>query len=832
MFNVVLNCVNNKRLLIKRKIMNKDIFNLIENPNDLPSSNQGMAEMFYREVLPTRNVSDSATSNIYNSQFGGTNISIRWNLDNRTWWLPARSYIKLDLEITKPGDGSEPLEIADKIAPNMGLAPSLFNRLSFKMNDTTVSQISQYIPQCDALAKRVYNSENWMGKAEGDSAELWNAYQKKRLNDITEDGLISDYYIGNAEQLNENTFIELDRTDIGLGISRIQDTSSFVISATQIVTIAALGNFELPDLRNVLKIGDIIKLNASTAGNAAEVFTRTFIVDTFVDATHMRLMNLNGTALAAAVGSALNGVYNLKILRLQQDVKVLQKLEAVQANAATLAISLLNVGTVAAGSYNNDKLAGGDIITRQLAANADDIIGFLNVNKINNSTTFQGATGYDLAGAIAAANVDVRIFKYSDVMEFTSGANMGYTSLPVQNLSHAWALAAGLPGVTFTQSTNGALTVVPNVNLNWKVNDIIVLASQPGNYYYYLVTQVDITGDGNQMYLSTSQNIAGALGDVADGRNYVVGRYRYNPQEEPQRDIINIAKNKSKFDVCWKPSCLSIFNYPGAIPGGCKFELELQALAQEYIGLCVETPFGIKKSGRISSSIDGIDYQVLVKNLKLYICQVQGPVVGNEEYSYYINMNELRAHTRQLQSKSLVQTSLDVTPSSYALALAFQDNRANNREDTDISVTKFHVTGENSDREELSLERYSIRFAGLSVPQPDAEIKNGDLQEFLCNQYIRNQIYTNQYFRNSGGESIQEWKERGIYFYHPFIRSAGNREVRAYVMTQFNESDESKIQLSDDGLDNLQLFLFEFYRAFALIKMRNGFVYSIQTANQ
>ena len=142
--------------------MDQSIFNLIENPNDLPSSNENMSDLYYREVLPTRDVTDLATANTYNSKFGGTNISIRWSLDNQTWWIPSKSYIKLDIELTKAGasgDSSESLKSVDQIAPNMGLAASVFNRMQVKMNDTTISQISQFIPQCDAISKRVNRSQ-------------------------------------------------------------------------------------------------------------------------------------------------------------------------------------------------------------------------------------------------------------------------------------------------------------------------------------------------------------------------------------------------------------------------------------------------------------------------------------------------------------------------------------------------------------------------------------------------------------------------------------------------------------------------------------------------
>jgi len=810
----------------------KDIFNLIENPNDLPSSNQGMAEMFYREILPTRNVSDSATLTAYNSQFGGTNISIRWNLDNRTWWIPARSYLKLDVEITKP-DGSS-LTLADQIAPNMGLAPSLFNRISFKMNDTTVSQISQYIPQCDAISKRIYNSENWMGKAEGDSTEFWNAYQAKRLHDITSNGYVCDY----VQALeNENgavlDYLVTGKEELGLGPIQAANAPALTITgATHVLTLHANAYAGvLASFADIFRQGDILLLQLRTGAPANEAFQRLVFVNDIIDATNLHFISLSGIALGNA-GTNNDGLANITRFRHIDPLTVIQKNGFANEFASTrevvAATGLVNFDS----GYNDNLLLQNDIVVAPIAADANARMGYLVANKLNAFQFYGGET--NPAIAIAAANVDMQLIKFSDSYIFTSAEDLGYSWAPAQNNSHSYTVTAA--GV-LTQFQNGAANVPPAFNdldalgnPTFRQGDFIVTRLANTAYRYYWVNQV--TGANTMIVLGS--NVLPAEGANNNGLNYIVGRLRYQ-----NKDILgnlsvpyNQAKRKNKFDICWKPSCLSIFNYPGALPGGTKFELELQALAQEYVGLAVETPYGVKKSGRVSASIVGKDYQVLIKNLKLYICQVQGPVVGNDEYSYYINMNECRAHTRKLLSKSLVQTSLDVTPSSYALALAFQDNRAINREDSDISVTKFHVAGDNSDREELALSRYSIRFSGLSVPQPDAELKEGELQEFLCNQYIRNQMYTNQYFKQSGGESMQDWKERGIYFYHPFVRSAGNREVRAYVQTQFNDSDDTQDQLSETGLNNMQLFLFEFYRAFALVKMRNGFVYNIQTATQ
>ena len=830
--------------------MDQSIFNLIENPNDLPSSNENMAEMYYKEILPTRDVTDNATQTEYNPKFGGTNISIRWDMDNQTWWIPGRSYIKLDVELTKAGlsgDQSSPLVQADQIAPNMGMAASVFNRMQVKMNDVTLSQISQFIPQCDTIAKRVYNSQEWLDKTNGQSSNFWNAYQKRRVHDVSSDGDISDYFIN--ERVNEAAaqgLIVSSKSELGLGNVINGNggiTTALDISVNQTATFTGLNGFVVPDFQdediNTFEPGDILLLTLRTAAPATEAFKRIWIVLNVTGANTLLLSQLNGIVLGGAIGNNGDGGYDIVRYRHRESITLLPKVSVFSAAAATNAV-VANTGvhTIAAGTYSSDQLSRLDVVNRQLVGNAGQQVAFLFISQINGTTTYQGATSDLLAADIVAANVDLRTFKFSEAYDFESGGELGYTQLPAQNNAHSYTVTAEANGMLFTQTLNAAADALPDVNDIWQVGDWILLHFNGNNPYRWLwVAQVDPDGTTNTLLLYSSQIIAADFGVGNDGRDYVLGRARYNGQNGGfvAADSINIAKAKSRFDVCWKPSCLSIFNYPGAIPGGTKFELELQAESTKYVGLGIETPFGVQKAGRQSADLvdQPADYQLLVKNVKFYVCTTRGPAVGKEEYQYYINLNEIRTHKRKVQSLGLTQTSLDVMPSSYALALAFQDSRAIDSARTDQSVTKFTVSGDNS-HEELALRRYSIRFAGISLPQPDADIAVGSSQDFINNQYIRNQLYTNQYFKNAGGESIEEWKERGIYFYHPFIRSAGNKESRAYIITQFNSSTESNAitKMSETGLNNLQSFLFEFYRAFALVKMKNGFVYSVQTANQ
>lgn len=802
--------------------LNRSIFNLIENPKELPSSNENMAEMFYREILPVRDVTDKATSSNYSSKFGGSNISIRWSFDNGTWWLPSRSYLKFDIVLQRPGDEqtAESLVTSDLIAPNMGMAASLLNRMHFKMNDITVCQISQYIPQVEAMAQRLYHSSEWMGKNIGNDTNFWNAYHKIRLQEMTSDGFkpheqqpFIDYTKSNNDKTLSSWNI-ITSTQLGLDTSTVQvfnDTTCEFISTNNIpidLTKLEINRFDII----VFKLSDTLY--------------SFFMISEILSSTTLYLASFNNQyGLFAGFGPLATDFILLKWRDRIDSKAMTSELSPYTAQwAATREISGgTNLITFANGITDQHTEPGDIILNLPNGAGGQLMALFIPTPPVQTALVVPFAsTIYSVAQLAETIGNKTSILKTSYLWEALNREELGFDAYGQNNNTFLIAGPAGNNILFVSANGGGAVGTAANSFFNiFQFGDIITYTTQANtNILMYMIIEV---------LSPTTARIAGSGGNIPnlgvgnDGRDTIGYRYRYKAVN-PKFECINLAKNKQSIDLVWKPSCLSIFNYPGAIPGGCKFEIELQALAQKYVGLAVETPFGINKIGRTTNGSTSSDYQLLIKNVKYYVCHVKGPIVGASNYSYYINLNEIRAHTRRITSSALIQTTVDVMPSSYALSLAFQDVRADDSSQTQLSCTKFHV----GNFEELSLTRYSIRFAGLSLPQPDAEISNTDSEEKLYTHYMRNQIYTNQYYKSSAGENFQEWKERGIYFYHPFIRSAGNRETRAYVITEFNNE-----QLSTESQEsNLRMFLFEFYRAFALIKMSNGSVYDIKTANQ
>lgn len=237
----------------------KSIFDIPRKKEDLVSSNQGMSNLYYDEIAPLRNIIDSgATSN----NFGNGLISYRWHPASGSWWIPSRSYFRIDIELTKP-NGTDPLEQEDDIAIQMGAGSCLFSKMQYKINDKTISEISEHVPQVDAMKTRLNRTGQWM-ETTGDNLNFWDHSQEKRkqkiiANGINYDELIFNQDINAAGAGNGVVPRWLDSFGAGPGPNTIE----FVAGAAGAgeIRLLAAGGQPIPDLSKYLSIGDTIYYN-------------------------------------------------------------------------------------------------------------------------------------------------------------------------------------------------------------------------------------------------------------------------------------------------------------------------------------------------------------------------------------------------------------------------------------------------------------------------------------------------------------------------------------------------------------------------------------------
>lgn len=157
------------------------IFDLKTSVDELKMSNGGMADMKYQQVTSTRGP-------LSGDQFPASQIQMDWEMGPDRWWIPSRSYMRIRCKLTQQ-DGVTPLTMADNIAPNMGLAANLFQKLEFKINNNVVATIAENVPLIDALYNRQNKSKSWLDGT-GASFNWWTTDQLTRQSQVSSDGTL------------------------------------------------------------------------------------------------------------------------------------------------------------------------------------------------------------------------------------------------------------------------------------------------------------------------------------------------------------------------------------------------------------------------------------------------------------------------------------------------------------------------------------------------------------------------------------------------------------------------------------------------------------------
>jgi hypothetical protein len=282
-------------------------------------------------------------------------------------------------------------------------------------------------------------------------------------------------------------------------------------------------------------------------------------------------------------------------------------------------------------------------------------------------------------------------------------------------------------------------------------------------------------------------------GNVAtDGRN----NWRRIPHEGTRQ-----VKN---FEMTWQPP-LSIFKIGHAMPAG-KYELVLNPqTSSEYKRRAVEA--------LVAGKVPGVDFDFNITDMYLYIATVEGPRA--DDLTYLLDLEETRCQVDKVDG-GFSQKNFDVSPSTFALTTAFQDTRAGS--DSLYSSSKFKFDGSG----ELKLNRMFINYAGQNRPAPDADpmYDPANNQDWTIQRYNETQLYTGGYFDCGGAETIEEWHDRGAYYYFSWPRDGTDRSTRVNVHTGFTDAPASIV--------NARVLLFDHSKKVARVEVRDGRVVNVQ----
>ncbi len=304
----------------------------------------------------------------------------------------------------------------------------------------------------------------------------------------------------------------------------------------------------------------------------------------------------------------------------------------------------------------------------------------------------------------------------------------------------------------------------------------------------------DPTGpDGSGPYLLEVDKIfsrpvtVGTVGDVT-----VYDSVTYN--KSPSRKVTG-------FELIWRPLCLSVFKYSGALPTG-NYQLIAtphNASGNNYKIRAIETPAS-RATPTFGTGATDIIFKVV--DVRMFICNVTGPRV--EDTKYFIDLEETRCQKSLLKNTdNLTKEYFDVSPSTYGMTLAFADKDTGI--DSKYSSSRFRVRNGS----ELKLQRLFISYGNRNFPQPDAEpaYKIGNADDYTTQRYVETSINSGAYFSEGGGESIDEWQRRGALHYFQTPKDGQDRSTRATVNCKFATKfdNEANICLFDHSRKAVQV---------------------------
>ena len=260
------------------------------------------------------------------------------------------------------------------------------------------------------------------------------------------------------------------------------------------------------------------------------------------------------------------------------------------------------------------------------------------------------------------------------------------------------------------------------------------------------------------------------------------------------------------FEMIWQPP-LSIFKIGHALPSGA-YELVLNPqTVSQYKKRAIESILGDKTPGALNS------YDFEVVDMYLLVATVEGPRA--DDLTYLLDLEETRCQVDDISNGgSFQQKNFDVSPSTFALTACFQDSRAGSL--TQYSASKFKIDGDNSD--ELKLNRMFLNYAGQNRPAPDADPEFKAGRDYTVQRYAETQLYSGAYYDCGGAETIEEWHDRGAYYYFSWPRDGTDRSTRVNAHFGFEGS----------AVANGRVLLFDHSKKIARVEVRDGRVVSVQ----
>lgn len=271
------------------------------------------------------------------------------------------------------------------------------------------------------------------------------------------------------------------------------------------------------------------------------------------------------------------------------------------------------------------------------------------------------------------------------------------------------------------------------------------------------------------------------------------------------------ARKVSGLELIWSPP-LSLLKVGHAMPSG-RYELVLNPqTSSAYQKACIESLLG---AGDKNAGITINDYKVDIKSMFFMANTVEGPRADN--ITYLLDLEQTRCQSQQIDGTNFQGKYFDVSPSTHALTVAYQDSRAGTNSQISVSKFKTYNVAVNAEQE-TKLNRFFINFAGQNLPTPDADPEFDTTKDYTTQRYVESQLYSGAYYDAGGCESIKEYHNRGSYYYFSWPRDGTDRSTRVAVNQSFNAADYA----------NTKVLLFDHSKQVARVRIQDGRVIDVQ----
>ena len=285
----------------------------------------------------------------------------------------------------------------------------------------------------------------------------------------------------------------------------------------------------------------------------------------------------------------------------------------------------------------------------------------------------------------------------------------------------------------------------------------------------------------------------------------------------------NEARGVSEFELIWKPP-LSLFKIGHALPSG-KYELVLNPqTASVYQKYAIQTLITaaidkVPNTATVGAPTAGSNYIFNVQDMYLYCNTVEGPRA--DDITYLLDLEQTNCQSEQFSAgqTSFQQKNFDVSPSTYALTVAYQDSRSGSDSRNSSSIFKVSNNARTANSEELKLNRFFINYAGQNLPAPDADPNFTATQDYTTQRYVESQIYNGAYYDTGGAESLEDFHNRGAYYYFAWPRDGTDRSTRVNVHNAFAAGTTT---------DNMRMLLFAHSKQVARVRVQDGRVIDVQ----